>query len=86
MGRLIWSFRGIDFNDSGMVLVPRRNLSKRMMVLLSNSASHSNIPKPPDMTQKSVKIHAVSEWWDKYKNKITLYDPWLDTLKEQKVD
>ncbi|MBW8016468.1 MAG: hypothetical protein FVQ82_09790 [Planctomycetes bacterium] len=84
-------------DGSGMVQVPHRNLLKRAEVLLSNSAAKSNIPKPPTVTHlrkhstsDEIKIQkAVNDlqvWWAKNRKQIKLHDPWLETLKKQKVD
>ena len=81
----------------GMTRVPHKNMLNRAEVLLSNSAGRSNIPLPPTVMQlpnSRAEDYArlekacgdLEQWWKKNKKQITLYDPWLETLKKQKVD
>jgi hypothetical protein len=60
-------------------------LLSRAMVLLSNSAAYSNVPQPPNAIYES-NYSDLLEWWKKYSDKLTLYDPWFDILKKQKID
>lgn len=76
----------------GMHRVFHGNLQKRLLVLLSNSASRSNLPQPwPPSTigadQRGPKRHAhLLRWWKEHSDRISLGDPWLETLVKQKID
>ncbi|MHC4528162.1 MAG: hypothetical protein ACYS29_09820, partial [Planctomycetota bacterium] len=88
--------------EGGMRGVPHRNLQKRLMVLLSNSARKSELPQPtppedspgrePKHTRRSPEDRSktiyeyFAEWWRKNEANLTLDDPWLAELKKQKVD
>lgn len=75
-----------------------RNLQDRLLVLLSNSASLSGVPQPPQVAEDATmglpalralyqQWHEASvAWWKKHESKITLVDPWAALLEEQKVD
>ncbi len=67
----------------GMVDVPGRNLSKRVLVLLSNSAKHSGIEQAKLLERKPESVQA---WWEANRSKVTIHDPWLEMLTEQRVD
>ena len=82
MDKLVRRFPGLSRQASGMVRVPYRNLMKRTLVLLSNSAAYSRVPRPPhDLYDRN-----IPTWWEKYRKRIVLHDPWLDMLRRQKVD
>lgn len=82
--------------DGSMTGVPHRNLQKRLLVLLSNSAKKSGVTQPLDgfvytgeynetlFAQKQAAF--LKSWWQKHELQITLSDPWLPLLEEQKVD
>lgn len=84
MDYILWNFHGYRYNNSNPHDM-QHNLIKRSMVLLSNSAANSNIPQPPNVLQGASYSDLVT-WWDNYKDRIELYDPWLDILEIQKVD
>jgi hypothetical protein len=78
---------------SNMAGVPHRNLQKRLMVLLSNTAKASNLsqPTPPEYEREDEanqkKIYdAYQEWWKANGEKAAISDPWLPLLGKQKVD
>ena len=84
---------------SNMFGVSHRNLQKRLLVLLSNSAGKSGLPQPafsidiPHHESESIRVEMQKKiyqnyltWWDSNKDRVTLYDPWLTTLEQQKVD
>jgi hypothetical protein len=67
------------------------NLRLNAQVLLSNSALKSDVPQPPRAAPNRPWGHEVdydelSAWWRQHSAKITLHDPWLDTLSKQKID
>ena len=82
--------------ELNMAGAPHRNLQKRLAVLLSNSAMASHIDQPPNLSEfdaetESAKhqmgvYEAYRNWWNSCQKKITLTDPWLETLDKQKVD
>ena len=86
--------------ESNMEGVPHRNLQKRVLVLLSNSAKKSAMPQPlanfqppqSDEEEDSENRHAqklsshIRAWWKQHEQKIELHDPWLPILEQQKVD
>ena len=73
--------------DGGMAGVPHGNLQKRLTVLLSNTARHSGLPQPDLGTRRDANPHQLlTAWWNKYKDKAILHDPWLGVLDKQKVD
>jgi hypothetical protein len=80
-------------DDYGMSGVPHRNLQKRLMVLLSNSAKASGLaqPDPPAVSTEKPESYKglyrfYTQWWEANKEKMTLSDPWLPILKQKKVD
>jgi hypothetical protein len=81
---IFWNFHDVR-RSAGMEDAAHQNLLKRAMVLLSNSAAYSNIPQPPNGMNES-NYQDLLGWWDKYKEEIKLYDPWLEILKKQKID
>lgn len=84
--------------EKNMVGVPHRNLQKRLIVLLSNSAKYSNIPsfqtciKNYNTTSfngdnnSDSKYDIILKWWNEYGDDLKIHDPWLDELEKQKVD
>jgi hypothetical protein len=78
---------------SNMEGVPHRNLQKRLIVLLSNTAKASGFaqPRPPlvesDDDADYRKLHDFYKgWWAANADKAVLTDPWLELLEKQKVD
>jgi hypothetical protein len=85
--------------NSNMEGVPHRNLQKRLLVLLSNSADRSGIPQPSsppgesdaDSEAQLSKLQTKTfeyfrSWWQANQREIVLSDPWADILEKQKVD
>lgn len=78
--------------QKNMTGAKHRNLQKRVLVLLSNSCAANNIPFPKlggiDTNRWEAEGHtrAPLAWWLDNQDKITLHDPWLPMLIEQKVD
>ncbi len=79
--------------DGGMGGVAHRNLQKRVLVLLSNSAKASGVaqPTPPVVKRRTSESRPLIysyylHWWWENRSRIVLHDPWLETLKKQKVD
>ena len=70
-------------SGGGMVEVPGRNLSKRVLVLLSNSAKHSGLEQRQLLDRKP---ESVKAWWKANRSTVRIHDPWLEGLAEQKVD
>lgn len=79
--------------EYGMVGVPHRNLQKRLMVLLSNSAKASGLPQPMPPPVHEEKEESFQElhkfyvgWWDLNRGRLIVRDPWLGMPASQKVD
>ncbi len=85
--------------ESNMEGVPHRNLQKRLLVLLSNSAGKSGIaqPSPPprefdaDSEAEFSKVQTktyeyLRSWWNANQKEIVMSDPWAEILEKQKVD
>jgi hypothetical protein len=70
----------------GMAGVPHRNLQKRVLVLLSNSARAGGVPQPALPENEEKRLDALLKWWKQHAEKITPQDPWLKLLEKQKVD
>ena len=68
-----------------MADVPHRNLQKRVLVLLSNSARAGGAPQPAP-GQPASSFDSLLNWWKKHRDKLVLNDPWLGILEKQKVD
>ncbi len=66
--------------------VPHRNLQKRVLVLLSNSARASGVPQPAPPGQPPSSFDSLLAWWKKHGDTLVLSDPWLGILEQQKVD
>jgi hypothetical protein len=67
------------------------NLRFNTQVLLSNSAQKSGVPQPPRADPlrpwgDEVDFDAITGWWAKHADHITLHDPWLGPLSKQKMD
>jgi hypothetical protein len=71
---------------SGMAGVLHGNLQKRILVLLSNTAHASNIPRPSLPEDEKQQMNYLADWWKRYGDKAVLQDPWLKVLEPQKVD
>jgi hypothetical protein len=71
---------------SNMEGVPHRNLQKRLLVLLSNSAQSSGVEMPHFQLGGDDGGKPIKQWWSQVKSKIKLHDPWLELLEKQKVD
>ncbi len=76
-----------------MAGVPHRNLQKRLIVLLSNSAKASGLilVDTSDMDQAMRipldDLHAkLTTWWTANQKNIVIHDPWLPHCEAQKVD
>lgn len=87
----------LETNGKGnMEGVPHRNLQKRLLVLLSNSAKKSGVAQPLDgfsyasgedeESSAKIQYQHVAKWWETNQEKIKLDDPWLPLLEKQKVD
>ncbi len=85
--------------ESNMEGVPHRNLQKRLLVLLSNSADKSGVaqPSPPrgeldadseaELSKAQTKAYEYfRSWWNANQKEIVMSDPWADILEKQKVD
>ena len=70
----------------GMAEVPRRNLRKRVLVLLSNSAKAGGVPQPALPEAEERQWEYLAGWWKDHGGKVALGDPWLKILEKQKVD
>ena len=70
----------------GMAEVPHRNLQKRVLVLLSNSAQAGGVPQPAPPGQPPSSFDTLLAWWKKHGDALALNDPWLGILERQKVD
>jgi hypothetical protein len=70
----------------GMEEVPHRNLQKRVLVLLSNSARASGVPQPAPPGQPASSFDSLLAWWKKHGDRLVVKDPWLGILEQQKVD
>ena len=57
---------------SGMDVVPTRNLRKRVLVLLSNSAARSGVPAPPSDLDHGRDLRA---WWADVGGGVSVLDP-----------
>lgn len=75
-------------DNAGMVTVPRRNLEKRLRVLLSNSAAAGGLPQPErGVSGEDVPLKDLyAAWWQQHGASVTLTDPWLADLDAQHVD
>lgn len=77
-----------------MADVPHGNLQKRVQVLLSNSARASGLEPPPttelDGEQAGDRVAERGSdyltWFRANRDKLKLTDPWLEQLRQQKVD
>jgi hypothetical protein len=69
-----------------MADVPHRNLQKRVLVLLSNSARAGGVPQPAPPGQPPSSFDALVTWWQNNREKLVLNDPWLPILEKQKID
>jgi hypothetical protein len=73
-------------NQFGMAGVPHRNLQKRVLVLLSNSARAGGVPQPRLPESEEKQFADLIEWWKRHGDRVVLSDPWLKVLERQKVD
>lgn len=74
-----------------------RSFQQRLLILLSNSARKSGVPRPSfdidnyerddagKAKQEKIYQYFVT-WWETNGEKVTLYDAWLPILEQQKVD
>lgn len=69
---------------SNMEGVPHRNLQKRVLVLLSNSAKQSGLPQL--VLESETEPTFFKKWWTENAAHLTLFDPWRAPLEKQKVD
>ncbi|HOD81664.1 MAG: hypothetical protein BWX88_01854 [Planctomycetes bacterium ADurb.Bin126] len=81
--------------ESNMAGVPHRNLQKRVMVLMSNSAKASGLPQPSPLRLQEDNDEARStkaigayylKWFQDNRQNLVLHDPWLAELSRQKMD
>lgn len=89
--RLLKAFQSVpEYTGGGMNEVPHRNLQKRILILLSNSANFSKVPQPPEMNYRENDNNAyyklLIKWWNTHKSKIKLIDVWATELDKQKID
>ena len=84
-----------ETGPSNMAGVPHRNLQKRILVLLSNSAAASGLPQPLSSgAANSARLHRelsdvrteLGEWWEREGDRVRLVDPWLEELRSKRVD
>jgi hypothetical protein len=80
--------RDEETEQSGMDVVPHRNLQKRVLVLLSNSAWRSGVVQPPavNLGEEGAAFDPLAGWWKAHAEKLEMYDPWRAILDKQKVD
>lgn len=83
--RLLEVFKG---NPQGRFYT---NLRLNTLALLSNSAKKSSVPQPTQNVPRlgwgdQVDFNALDAWWREHSAKVTLHDPWLETLARQKID
>jgi hypothetical protein len=78
--------QGQPRTEASMAQVPHRNLQKRVLVLLSNSATAAGAPQPVPPGQETSSFDSVLDWWKGHGEKIVPSDPWLGILDKQKVD
>jgi hypothetical protein len=83
---------------SHMPGIPHRNLQKRLIELLSNSARQSSLPLTPvtlppsgaDLANAAQTYQGIYQsyaaWWKQYGDRVSLADPWMPVLEKQKVD
>jgi hypothetical protein len=73
-----------------MAGVPHRNLQKRTIELLSNSAALSGLNLPtvpgPDSDTGLATYVVIRRWWEENQHRVRLHDPWLHQLAAQKID
>ena len=79
-----------------MADVPHRNLQKRVQVLLSNSARASGLepPQTADLEWEQASNQVAERasdssyviWFRANRDRLKLTDPWLEQLRQQKVD
>ena len=85
--------------EGSMAGVAHRNLGKRLLVLLSNSAHRSRVPAPlvgfvapaisgddDEKARVMAQYEHLRNWWKTHEAKIELKDPWLPLLEAQKID
>jgi hypothetical protein len=77
---------GARSSQAPMATVPHRNLQKRVLVLLSNSAHVSDAPRPEQTKNAANSFESLLAWWKTHGDKLVIDDPWLATLQKQKVD
>ena len=73
-------------SPGSMESVPHRNLQKRVLVLLSNSARAGGAPQPAPPGQAPSSFDSLVTWCKKHGDKLVLRDPWLGILEKQKID
>ena len=73
-------------------------LQQRLLVLLSNSAKNSNVPRfffenyttfYPEFGEGGVRerqLKALKKWWAEHADAIELHDPWRGVLEQEKKD
>jgi hypothetical protein len=70
----------------------RRNLQKRLYVLLSNSAAQSGVRQPEPWSYFDSPVEQVYKnlrlisWWKTNETRLVLYDPWYEGLKAEKIE
>ena len=77
---------GARSSQAPMATVPHRNLQKRVLVLLSNSAHASGAPRPEKTMNAANSFESLLTWWKTHGDKLVLDDPWLPILEKQKID
>jgi len=79
-------------NDPGIGSQVHRNLQKRLLVLLSNSAARGGLQQPDAWTYEErpddqLRVYQkLIAWWNENEMKLTLWDPWFEELKEKKIE
>ncbi|MHB9022646.1 MAG: hypothetical protein ACYC7E_00495 [Armatimonadota bacterium] len=71
-------------------------LDYRLAALLSNAAQASGVPAPPVFHRPYAEVNELEAardryqryqaWWELYKDRLKVADPWLPALAEQKID
>ena len=77
-----------------MAGVPHKNLQKRIMELISNSAATNGVALPNDWnpeystddTEPFSNYANFYGWWQANAGRINLHDPWLEILAAKKID
>lgn len=101
MPRVLEVFAPLDEGAKNLIFDPdqlRFILQQRLLVLLSNSAKNSNVPRfffenyttfYPEFGEGGVRerqLKALKKWWAEHADAIELHDPWRGVLEQEKKD